>query len=54
VHVTDGRLRVTAGGREIDLPMGHVLVLAPNERHAVEAIEDSAFLLTVAGVGRPA
>jgi quercetin dioxygenase-like cupin family protein len=53
VHVTDGRLRVTADGREIDLPMGHVLVLARNERHAVEAIEDSAFLLTVAGLGRP-
>lgn len=37
-----------ADGRVIDLPMGHVLALDGAVPHDVEALEDSAFLLTIA------
>jgi hypothetical protein len=37
-----------AGGKEFDLPAGHLLVLDRAMPHDVVAIEDSAFLLTVA------
>jgi len=49
-HVTEGQLRVSVGGSDVDVPAGSVLVLARGERHAVEALEDSAFLLTVAAL----
>src|SRR5215471_4318944 len=50
ILVSEGQLRVSVGGTDIDVPVGSVLVLARGERHAVEALEDSAFLLTVAGL----
>jgi quercetin dioxygenase-like cupin family protein len=43
-----GRLRVHAAGQTADLPSGHLLALAGGIRHDVEALEDSAFLLTIA------
>jgi quercetin dioxygenase-like cupin family protein len=49
---THGHLRVRAAGRDMNLPSGHVLVLAHDEPHDVEALEDSAFVLTVAGLER--
>jgi quercetin dioxygenase-like cupin family protein len=52
IHAIAGHLRIAAAGREVDLPAGHVLVLARDEPHDVEAVEDSAFLLTVAGLER--
>jgi len=52
IHAIAGHLRIAAGGRDVDLPAGHVLVLARDEEHGVEALEDSAFLLTVAGLER--
>ncbi len=47
LHVLHGRVRLTAGehaweGRDGDL------IMIPDARHAVEALEDSTFLLTVA------
>jgi quercetin dioxygenase-like cupin family protein len=61
-HKTDGRIsiqtvrghvRVRAAGRTFDLPAGRLLVLDRALRHDVEALEDSAFLLTIAWPPRP-
>jgi len=48
VQTVEGHLRMHAGGQEFDLPAGRVLVLDRAMPHDVEAIEDSAFLLTIA------
>jgi quercetin dioxygenase-like cupin family protein len=48
VQAIEGHLRMHAGGREFDLPAGRVLVLDRAVPHDVVAIEDSAFLLTIA------
>jgi quercetin dioxygenase-like cupin family protein len=52
IHCTHGHLKVRAAERETSVPSGHVLVLARDEPHDVEALEESAFLLTVAGLER--
>jgi quercetin dioxygenase-like cupin family protein len=52
IHAIQGHLRLHVSHAEaaetIDLPAGHVLVLDRDIRHDVEALLDSAFLLTVA------
>lgn len=48
VQTVLGHLKMHANGREFDLPLGHVLVLDRAVPHDVEAVEDSAFLLTIA------
>ena len=48
VKYIEGHLRMHSGGREFDLPAGRVLVLDRALPHDVVAIEDSAFLLTIA------
>ncbi len=48
VHTVRGHIRMHADGRAIDLPSGHVLALDRAVPHDVEAVEDSAFLLTIA------
>lgn len=55
LQVLRGRIEVTAGGRsQGELATGELWVLT-HERHAVRALEDSAFLLTtVTSVGTPA
>ena len=45
-----GRVRLRVGHHDIQVPTGHLLVLAPNLAHDVEALEESAFLLTFAWV----
>jgi quercetin dioxygenase-like cupin family protein len=52
IYTTSGHLRVRAADHEVDLPINHVLVLARDEPHDVEALEDSSFLLTVTGLDR--
>jgi len=47
-QVLEGRLRMHAGGKEFDLPQGRVLVVDSGVRYDIIAIQDSAFLLTVA------
>ena len=51
IHTIEGRLTVRAAGRAVDLPAGHVLTLGRAIPHEVEALEESAFLLTIAMAG---
>ena len=48
VQTVEGHIRMHADGKEFDLPAGRLLVLDRAMPHDVVAIEDSAFLLTVA------
>jgi quercetin dioxygenase-like cupin family protein len=47
VQTVAGHIQMHALGKVFDLPRGKVLVLDRAVRHDVEALEDSAFLLTV-------
>jgi quercetin dioxygenase-like cupin family protein len=48
VHVVRGHIRMRALERTFDLPAGSLLVLDQGLPHDVEALEDSAVLLTIA------
>jgi quercetin dioxygenase-like cupin family protein len=48
VEVLDGHIQSHILGRLVDLPAKHVLILDCEVLHDVEALEESAFLLTVA------
>jgi quercetin dioxygenase-like cupin family protein len=47
IHVLEGQLVVQADGRDHELRAGCILVLNPEVRHNVRALEASAMLLTV-------
>jgi len=48
IHTVQGRIQVRAEGRTFNLPTGSLFALDQGLRHDVEALEDSAFLLTIA------
>ncbi|HKV78083.1 MAG TPA: hypothetical protein VJP02_08095 [Candidatus Sulfotelmatobacter sp.] len=48
VQMIEGHIRMHAGSQTFDLPKGRVLVLDRAVPHDVEALVESAFLLTVA------
>jgi len=48
VHVLTGRVRLHTGDQHIEIPADHVVMLYSDLPHSVEALEDSAFLLTIA------
>ena len=53
MQLVAGAVRVDAGGRRVELAPGEVLVLEPGLEHALEAVRESAVLLTIAsGAGR--
>jgi quercetin dioxygenase-like cupin family protein len=52
VQTVRGHIRMRALGRTFDLPTGRLLALDQGLPHDVEALEDSAFLLTIAWPGR--
>ena len=51
IHTVVGRILVRAEGRTFDLQTGALLALDQGLSHDVEAVEDSAFLLTIAWPG---
>lgn len=51
VQTVAGHIRMRVTGKDVDLPAGHLLALDHEVRHDVEALEDSAFLLTIARTG---
>jgi quercetin dioxygenase-like cupin family protein len=48
IHTLSGRLRLQVLDQTIDLSAGQILALDPNVAHDVEALDESAFLLTIA------
>jgi quercetin dioxygenase-like cupin family protein len=48
VQAISGHIRMHVQEKAIDLPAGHMLALERALPHDVEALEDSAFLLTIA------
>ena len=54
IQATAGRVRLHCADQTVDLAAGHLLTLEPGAPHDVEALEDSALLLTVVWPpGRP-
>ena len=47
VQVLEGEIRYEAGDEVHCLKVGELLAVPPHVRHTVEAVEDSAFLLTI-------
>jgi len=47
IHVLKGQIRVTIQGKPHDLRAGNLFTLAGSIRHDVEAVDESAFLLTI-------
>ena len=52
VHVLSGHIQLRASGRTFSLRPGGVLALDQGVPHDIEALEESAFLLTIAWPGR--
>lgn len=48
IHTLRGHIRITVGNDAIDLPAGQVLTLEQAATHAIVAVAESAFLLTIA------
>jgi hypothetical protein len=48
IQTLSGHVRLRVGGETTDLPAGHLLALAADTAHDVEALEDSVFLVTLA------
>jgi quercetin dioxygenase-like cupin family protein len=48
IQALTGHVRLVLSDRALDLAGGRVLVVAPDLRHHVEAVADSALLLTLA------
>ena len=51
VQALTGRFEIDAEGETIELPTGGLAPLPGGVRHAVRAVEDGAFLLTISWLG---
>jgi quercetin dioxygenase-like cupin family protein len=51
IQTLSGRLRLHLPDQAVELPAGHLLVLEPAVAHDVEALDESAFLLTLSRPG---
>jgi quercetin dioxygenase-like cupin family protein len=47
VQVLNGKIRMNVGGKPHELAAGNLFTLGASIRHDVEAVDDSAFLLTI-------
>lgn len=47
IQVLDGEIRFTAQGKKHDLSKGSLMTLGASIPHEIEALKDSAFLLTI-------
>jgi quercetin dioxygenase-like cupin family protein len=47
IHALSGRLLIKLDGQTVELPAGHLLVLEKGLVHDVNALEESAFLLSI-------
>ncbi len=54
VQCLEGRVNILSGGSEQELAVGQMIYLTAGELHALQAIEDSSLLLTIAAAPRPA
>ena len=54
IHMLSGHIRLNASGRTFDLRPGSLVALDEGSAHDIEALEESAFLLTIAWPGRTA
>ena len=52
IHVLSGHVQIKAAGRTFSLRLGGLLALDHGVLHDVEALEESAFLLTIAWADR--
>lgn len=52
VQVLRGTMRFSVEGEPREIRAGQLISLAPGVRHAVECVEDGAFLLTIAYLAR--
>lgn len=48
IHSLSGHIRLRLPQRAVDLPAGHLLVIPAQLPHDVEAVDDAAFLITLA------
>jgi quercetin dioxygenase-like cupin family protein len=48
IHALSGRLLIKLDGQTVELPAGHLLVLEKSLSLDVKALEESAFLLSIA------
>jgi quercetin dioxygenase-like cupin family protein len=48
VQTLSGRIRLRSRDQDVELPAGSLVVLEPNLPHDVEALEESAFTITIA------
>lgn len=51
IHVLTGSIRYRANNDEHDLKAGQVLFFGPGEAHDIQALEESALLLTISAAG---
>jgi quercetin dioxygenase-like cupin family protein len=51
IHAVSGHIRLRVADETVDLPTGRLLVLEGGVSHDVEAIQESAFLLTLGWKG---
>lgn len=52
-HAVSGKLKLQVAGRSYPLPAGHLAVIEPGVEFVAEAVEDSAFLLSISWSGLP-
>ncbi len=52
IHVVDGSFAIMVNGERQTVSADEVMIMAPGVEHAVECVEDGAFLLTIAHLSR--